>query len=244
MICPEGFFTPKALTSEFLRVLNNDRVAPKVFASANRKFDDISARDRERVFEVSAELLAQAFIAENKNSAFIFGVQRTRPWHVDAWILQSCIDLPLQLPATLSAANASSKVLATRYAHLDTRLWVVDKTKHSVSGFPTTRLEFRLLPHLDGSSVCFSTDLWPEDFGAELNGIARRMSQKARTAGIQAKRPGRKPKVDTLAKTLATIHPNGLPSKTAKEFRRDLEAQGVDDFCDTTLRTAIDMARN
>lgn len=244
MICPDGYFTPNALTADFARVLKNDRIAPQIFASANCNFDDIASRDRGQIYEVCAKLFAQCFVNENENNTRLFRYPLEKPLHTDPWIWKYSEALPLGLPKNLEAADRLSRVLVDRHRYVDTTLWVIDRRKVSGRENIPTRLENDLLNYLDGFSICFTADLWPNDIGKALDEIALRIAQRVRSTKGKDKRPGRKPKVTPLAQSLRQLYPTGLPGKPAKAFRRDLEAAGEHEFSDTTLYAAIAKAKN
>lgn len=243
MICPEGYFTPSALEAEFLRVLSHDRVSHLIFEAANSRFEDVRSTERKTVFRAAALLFTHQFISENEHNVLLFCPSRSSILKVDPWVLRSISKLHLVLPKAETSANTVISELQSRYAFLCHQSWAVDAKRVNVSRRFLNRNEKLCLPKIDGFSICFSEEELLTDFGTHLQKLAKRLAYQHASSERALSKPGRKSKVDPLAQKLVDLYPQGLPEKSAKVFGRELQDAGVTDFGETTLRAAIDKAK-
>lgn len=244
MICPDGYFTPSALEAEFLRVLSHDRVSHLIFEAANSKFDDVRSTERKTVFKAAALLLAHQFISENEHKVLLFCPSRSGVLKVDPWVLRTNSELPLALPKAETSANRVISELQSRYAFLCHQSWAVDAKKANASRCFLNRNEKLCLPKIDGFSICLNAEELPTDFGTHLQKLATRLAYRRGSSKRTLSKPGRKSKVEPIAQELLALFPQGLPAQSAKAFERNLREAGVADFSETTLRLAIEKAKN
>jgi hypothetical protein len=243
LICPEGYFTPKTLEANFKRVLSSDRVFPRIFKSAGGNIDRVPAKERKQVLAVTAKMFVQRFVIENRHQLQVFCPSRSAPMKVDDWLIQSNAENVMALPENANDASAALNYLSSQHSLICQELWSVDYRPNESTINNLHKAEAKCLEKIDGWSLCFASQLLPDDFGQSMDAMAQSLAREIMQIGKARKGPGRPSIVTELAEALLEIFPDGTPNNPAKEIERVLNKHGFQSFSGSTLQKAITATR-